>query len=963
MAALSGRRVTVLAVLLFVLVSLPNLSSSVSARPNRPIAVYAPGPNMPLPAPTLGIVARPAPVSGVLRILVIAAAFANINASVSINDLKTQYFQKVAAYYQEVSYGKVTITGDVFGWYKLPYAESHYGGDCNGSIDDASCTGSDSSWQVAQDAVVAARKDNINYMNYDYYVFVHSGSGQETSGVANDVWSVTFLGGVYVQTSSKTLEKFNVVPELESGGAVPTGVYCHEFGHQLGLPDLYNTQTGKTILGPWSLMDKGLWNGNPPGSSSSHMEAWSKIQLGFISGSMLATANPGVTSTFTIDPTEVKSGNVHAVEVPLGSSTNPSQYYLIEVRAFIGSDVALPATGVLIMYVDYNVPVGGIRVMDGHPSVPLLNGATWNVGQTFTDSKDNFAVTVGSKIGDSFQVTVNRGSGVQPPPPPQNQTYIDLAVTGVSVQPQVITLPNTTVTITAQISELGAQPVTNVPVEIDLDGQFYANTQVSLGAGSSTSTSFTWTSVVGSHVFRITVDPQQTVNDTNRANNVATFTVNVGPTLTINIPFNVTSGQSIWVLINGVKYNVTSSQLQASVPTGIVTVQIQPAVNTSVGVRQLFHGWSDGNFTNPRQITVTSSAILQAVYSTQFLLMIQQNGGTTTPSAWYNPNSTASVYAANPTNLIPNAARLLFSGWSGDINSNSTQLTVNMTKPVSLQANWIHQYYVTIISPTGSPTGAGWYNAGTIATVAIQSTVQFSNGTRRVFTGWNSTSLGKNPTTQIMVNSPTILQASWKTQYLVNVQSQYGAPVGSGWYDAGSSVVVYVQPEVDYANATRRTFSGWTGDYAGASNNATLQANQPMNLAANWNTEYLLTFRVNGVPNSTILKLGLDNAYYNLSVNHNYQAWYQRGSTIDPVLNQTVANGIFVYKFAAWRNATGAAVQGPMTVNSPGTYLASYNTELVFPPIPGFPIEGIIMGIVLGTLVLALIRRRRQTKR
>ena len=959
MSTQTGRRVTVLAVLLFALLSLPNLSSTVSAAPNRPQVVYAPGPNMPLPAPTPGIVSRPAPVAGVLRILVIAAAFANINNSVSIDTLKVQYFQKLAAYYQEVSYGKVTITSDVFGWYKLPYVESHYGADCVG-IDDADCSGSDGSWQIAQDAVTAAKNDNINFMNYDYFVFVHSGFGQESSGVKNDVWSVTFLGGVWVQTGSKTLTKFNIVPELEAGGAVPIGVYCHEFGHQLGLPDLYNTATGKTILGPWSLMDKGLWNGEPPGSSPSHMEAWSKIQLGFISGSMLATANPGVTSTFTIDPTEVKSSNVHAVEVPLGSITNPSQYYLVEVRSATGSDMALPSFGVLIMYVDYNVPIGGIQVINGHPAVSNLMDATWDVGQTFTDSKDNFAVTVNSRSGNSYQVTVNRGSGVQPPP--QNQTYTDLAVTSVNVQPQVITLPNTIVTITAQISELGTQPVTNVPVELDLDGQLYTTTQVSVSAGSSTSASFTWSSVLGSHVFRITVDPQQTINDTNRANNIATFTVNVGPTLTINVPFNLTSAGSIWVLINGVKYNLTSGQLQTSVPNGIVTVQIQPAVNTSIGVRQLFHGWADGNLTNPRQITVTSNAVLQALYNTQYLLLIQQNGGATTPSAWYNVNATASVYAANPSNVVQNAARLLFSSWSGDINSNATSLTINMTKPVTLQANWIRQYYVTIISPTGSPTGAGWYNAGSIATVGIQSTVVFSNGTRRIFTGWNSTSLGKNPTTQVMVNSPTILQASWKTQYLVNVLSQYATPLGSGWYDAGSSVGVYVQREVDYANATRRMFNGWTGDYAGASNNATLQANGPKNLTANWNTEYLLTFRVSGVPNSTVLKLDMGNAFYDLSVNNNYQAWYQRGTTINPILNQTIANGFIVYKFAEWRNATGAAVQGPMTVNAPGTYVASYNTQLVLPPIPGFPTEGIILGILLGSFMLATIRRRRQAR-
>jgi M6 family metalloprotease-like protein len=917
-------------------------------------------PSMPLPVPAPGYVPNPAPVSGVIRVLLIAAAFSNLNYTVSIATLKQQYFGTLAAYYREASLGTLTIQGDAYGWYKLPYPESHYGMDCQ-AIDDADCSGADQSWQIAQDAATLAQKD-VNFNNYGYFVFVHAGNGEESSGVKNDVWSVTYLGGVYVRTNSRTLTKFNIVPELEAGGSVPNGVWCHEFGHNLGLPDLYNTNTGKTILGPWELMDKGLWNGAPPGSSPAHMTAWPKLQLGFISGSQLATANPGVTTTFVVDPTEIPSSNVHAIEIPLTSSADQSQYYLVEVRSATGFDAALPATGVLITYVDENAIIGKVHVMDGHPGVPDLEDAVWNVGQTFSDSHNNIAVTVTGKVENSYQVTVNRGN-VQPPPPPnQNQTYIDLAITGVSAQPPVITSPNTTVTITIQVSDLGTQAATNVPVGVDLDGQDYTNTQVSVAAGSSTQTNFTWVSVLGSHTFQITIDPYHTINDTNTANNVATFNVNVGPVLTINVPGNLTSAGNMWVLIDGVKYNLTSSQFQTSVPNGTITVQIQPAVNTSLGVRQSFTGWSDGNLTNPRKIVITSNTVIQAEYATQYLLAVDQNGGTTTPSGWYIPDSLVHVDAANPSNVTTNASRLMFSSWTGDLNSNSTSLTVNMTNPVTVKANWMKQYYVTIISPTGSPTGSGWYNAGNVATVAVQSIIQYSNGTRQVFTGWNATSLGNNPTAQIYVNAPTTLQAGWKTQYLVTVDSEYGTPLGSGWYDAGSTVSVSVQPEVDYGNATRRTFADWTGDYSGTSPNVTLQANAPKTLTAGWNTAYLVTFTVNGVSNSTILKLNLNNSYHDLSVNNNYQFWFQKGTTINPSLNQTIIDGFTVHQFAGWRNAAGGTIEAPLVVNAPGTYVASYSTSFTLPPIPGFPMEGIILGILIGMLMLAAIRRRRHEK-
>ncbi len=962
MSARARHRVTVVALLFFTLFFLPNLSPIAMAQSSRPVVVFAPSPSMPLPTPPApGVVTKPAPISGVLRVLVLAVAFSDKNSTTSTSTLKAEFFGGVADYYKEVSYGSVTLAGDIYGWYKLPYPEAHYGRDCL-AIDDADCSGSDASWQIAEDAVTLAKKDNVNFMNYDYFVFIHSGYGQESSGVKDDVWSVTYLGGVWVQTSSRTLTRFEIVPEVEASGAVPEGVYAHEFGHLLGLPDLYNTNNGRTIMGPWSLMDKGLWNGDPAGSSPSHMEAWSKIQLGFISGPMLATANSGVTSSFTVDPTEVASNNVHVVQIPLTGGLNPSQYYLVEVRAAIGFDSALPATGALITYVDNTLLVGRIRVIDGHPSVPGLEDATWNVGQTFSDTKNSLAVSVTGKVGNSYQITVNRGTGQPPPPPITNQTYVDMAITNINAQPQVITSPNTTVTITVQISNLGTKAATNVPVEIDLDGQSYANAQVSVSAGSSTQTSFTWVSVLGSHVFRVVVDPNNLTNDANRANNVATFSLSVGPTLTINVPVNVTSAGSIWVLINGVRYNLTAGQLQTSVPNGTATVQIQPAVNTSLGVRQLFTAWGDGNSANPRQVTVTSNTIIQATYATQFLLSINQNGGTVTPSGWYNANTVAAVYALDPSNVTANTSRLLFSSWSGDLSSNSTSLTVTMSKPVFLIANWIRQYYVTIISPTGSPTGGGWYNAGSIATVAVQSTVQFSNGTRKIFTGWNSTLLGQNPSGQIMVNAPTALQAGWKTQYLVSIQSQYGTPMGSGWYDAGSNVPVYIQTEVNYPNATRRIFGGWTGDYVGSSANMTVLANSPKTLTAKWNTEYLITFKVNGVPNSTILKLNLNNTYYDLSVNNYYQAWYQKGAAINPISNQTLVEGIMVHKFTGWRNATGGTVEMPWTVNGPQTYVASYSTELTLPPIPGFPIEGIILGILIGSLMLVAVRRRRLGK-
>ena len=927
-------RTRLLVAVLFVFI-LPSVVMQPTAHSPMVNALFAPSLAMPLPPVTSTPTIQAAPTLGVHRVLVIAAYFSDINYTVSTDTLRQEWFGSngsVAAYFSEISYGTFRLTGDVVGWYKLPNPEAHYGMDCK-AIDDADCSGQDQSFQIAND-VVPQVENVVNFKNYDYFVFVHSGYGEESSDVKNDVWSVTYIGGVDVVTNMRPIYQFSIVAELQADGS-PVGVFCHEFAHLLNIPDLFNTHTGKAILGPWTLMELGTWNGNPPGSSPAHLIAWGKIQLGWITGPMLAFANSGQTNKYTIDPTEIPSNNVHAVEVPIGTNTvasqsgtpNVAQYYLIEVRAAIGFDTELPATGVLISYVDNTAVVGKIHIMDGHPSVPGLKDAVWNIGQTFTDAKNSISITIAGKQGNSYQVIVNR-SGSQPPPPIQNQTsYVDLAVTGVNAQPSVVTLPNTNVTITVQISNLGTQNVTNVQVQVQLDGAVYTSLQVNVGADASTQTSFTWISTVGSHTFQITIDPNNLLNDTNRANNVATFNIDVGPTLTINVPLNVTANGTLWVSVNGVKYSVTSGQLQTGVPVGNVTVQIQPDVNLSLGIRQVFTGWSDGSSANPRQIKVTQDTTLHANYATQYLLSIDSNGGSTTPSGWYPPNMRVNVSVTDPSVVEPNAVRLSFNGWTGSMTSTSSFLEVNMTQPVFVKANWTVQYYVAIVTPVGSPVGSGWYDAGQIDTVGVKSPIiQSTTGERILLTGWNSTIPGDNSTSQITVHAPVILLAKWKTQYELNLQSAYGNPQGAGWYNAGTNVPVNIQALLNYPNSTRRVFIGWTGDYNGQSTSVTVQMNSPEGITANWATQYLVTFKFVGLENSTTLELKVNNMSYQILSNGNVQAWYSAGSTINPTINQTVTYAyIFVYNFAGWHDSTGTEVQMPIIVNGPETYTAQYN--------------------------------------
>jgi hypothetical protein len=64
------------------------------------------------------------------------------------------------------------------------------------------------------------------------------------------------------------------------------------------------------------------------------------------------------------------------------------------------------------------------------------------------------------------------------------------------------------------------------------------------------------------------------------------------------------------------------------------------------------------------------------------------------------------------------------------------------------------------------------------------------------------------------------------------------------------------------------------------------------------------------------------------------------------------------YKFVGWRNSTGGTIEAPLAVNSPQTFVASYSTELNLPPIPGFPVESILLGMLLAVAFMGFTKRR-----
>ncbi|MCD4777194.1 MAG: M6 family metalloprotease domain-containing protein [Candidatus Aegiribacteria sp.] len=274
-----------------------------------------------------------------------------------------EYFQGIAdnlaLYYEDVSGGQLILSIDVYpsspnGAYTLQHQMMYYGDDSNSM--QGACL-------LLRDAVLLADED-IDFSQYDAVIIVHAGAGQEADILRNspgDIGSVFLTltdlirylpgaGSDYqgIPTSDGVHIREGVIaPEQESQDGFGLGVLgtiCHEFGHQLGLPDLYDTNTGHVGIGGWDLMGYGQWMMS--GYWPSSLSAWSRVYLGW--------NTPSVTSggTFTL------AFNDSILKVPLTGS----EYLLIENRqrdpdgdhmcGIHEHDFGLPGSGILIWHID-----------------------------------------------------------------------------------------------------------------------------------------------------------------------------------------------------------------------------------------------------------------------------------------------------------------------------------------------------------------------------------------------------------------------------------------------------------------------------------------------------------------------------------------------------------------------------------------------------------------------------------
>ncbi|MEV5429639.1 immune inhibitor A domain-containing protein [Streptomyces sp. NPDC052701] len=265
--------------------------------------------------------------------------------------------ESVKKYYEKQSSGRYSVEGEVSDWVKVPYNEARYG---NNACGDTNCP---SVWNVVSDGLNAwvaqqkaagrtdaeikaavARYDQWDRYDFDgdgdfneadgyidHFQVVHAGEDESAGGGAQGedaIWAHRWyafgtdagatgpennkLGGAQIGSTGIWVGDYTVQPE--NGGL---GVYAHEYGHDLGLPDHYDTSGGENSTGFWTLMSSGSWLGtgkNEIGDLPGDMTAWDKLQLGWLN---YDTAKAGVNSWHKLGVAEYNSKHKQALVVEL----------------------------------------------------------------------------------------------------------------------------------------------------------------------------------------------------------------------------------------------------------------------------------------------------------------------------------------------------------------------------------------------------------------------------------------------------------------------------------------------------------------------------------------------------------------------------------------------------------------------------------------------------------------------
>lgn len=258
-------------------------------------------------------------------------------------------------FYEKQSNGKYSVTNQVENWVTVPGSAATYGAnsvesnggawnfvkDTGNSWYDAQLKAGKTPAQIDEYLAQFDVRDRYDYDGdgdfnepdgyIDHFQAVHAGEGEEAGASEDAIWSHRWyaFGNLYGQAGPSSnpaggtrigQSKYwigDYTTEPENGGL---GVFAHEYGHDLGLPDFYDTtNTQENGTGFWTIMSAGSWLGRDEvigtGDTPGGFGPDEKLQLGWLKGSNVPL---GQSQTRTLSPSQFQTaGQDQAVRIDL----------------------------------------------------------------------------------------------------------------------------------------------------------------------------------------------------------------------------------------------------------------------------------------------------------------------------------------------------------------------------------------------------------------------------------------------------------------------------------------------------------------------------------------------------------------------------------------------------------------------------------------------------------------------
>jgi|GEM_PF-1081726 len=304
---------------------------------------------------------------------------------------------------------------------------------------------------------------------------------------------------------------------------------------------------------------------------------------------------------------------------------------------------------------------------------------------------------------------------------------------------------------------------------------------------------------------------------------------------------NVASGT---VTLDGTQYaDLLAPKYILITPSESHQIMAQSEIVNGTNSRYEFSSWNDGA-TSPTR-TIYQGGQYTANYQTQYYFAVSAERGSVSGTGWYDSGTTASTDTAQEV-INDGNTRYVFEHWDIDnIPSAGNPAPVSMYAPHTAYADYKTQYYLSVSTEHGTVSGTGWYDTGTVVrTGTAQDTITEGN-TRYLFEHWDIDGVAEtyNPAT-IQMYTPHAAVADYKTQYYLDVQSEYGNASGSGWYDSGTVASASVSPVV--GTLIRHKFSGWNGDSGDGETTTGIYMDQSKTIVATWKTDCLYLYLLIG---------------------------------------------------------------------------------------------------------------------